>query len=94
VPCAGQDTPFLCVSRANTNRKGDNVKCEFCRHEAPGLIILRVYTGHGIKVCAECYGTIDSHRHKPYSKVMDKLALLEAGHYVNRKMATLAKTRW
>jgi ribosome-binding protein aMBF1 (putative translation factor) len=70
------------------------VRCQFCGHKAPGLIILRVYTGQGIKVCAECYRTIDAKRHKPYSKVMDKLALIEAGYHVNRKMATLSRNGW
>jgi ribosome-binding protein aMBF1 (putative translation factor) len=70
------------------------VKCEFCGHDAPALITLRVYTGQGIKVCEECYRMVDSHRHKPYSKVMDKLALVEAGYHVNRKLATLTRSSW
>jgi ribosome-binding protein aMBF1 (putative translation factor) len=70
------------------------VKCEFCHRDATGLINLRVYTRQGIEVCAECYKAIDSHRHKPYSKVMDKLALVEAGYQVNRKLATMPKSRW
>jgi len=37
---------------------------------------------------------IDSHRHKPYSKIMDKLAITEAGYYVNRKVATLIRSNW
>jgi hypothetical protein len=48
---------------------------------------LRVYTPQGIRVCEECYKAIDSHRHKPYSKIMDKVAIAEAGWYVNRKLA-------
>jgi len=67
------------------------VNCDFCGKDAPGLIILRVYTRQGIRVCEECYRTIESHRHKPYSKVMDKLALLEAGYRVNRKLAAMPK---
>ncbi len=63
------------------------MKCELCRHDTPGLVHFRVYTREGIKVCAGCYKAIDSHRHKPYSKIMDKLALVEAGYYVNRKLA-------
>ena len=61
--------------------------CEFCRRSVAGLIVLRVYTAQGIRVCEGCYQVIDSRRHKPYSKVMDKLALLEAGYHVNRKLA-------
>ena len=70
------------------------MKCDFCHQDAPSLINLRVYTRQGIEVCAECYKVIDSHRHKPYSKVMDKLALVEAGYQVNRKLATMPKSRW
>jgi len=67
------------------------VKCEFCHHDATGLIYLRVYTRQGIQVCAGCYEVIDSHRYKPYSKVMDRLAVLEAGYRVNRKLAKMPK---
>jgi len=63
------------------------MKCEFCEGHAPGLICLRVYTPHGIQVCDGCYQAIDSHRHRPYSKVMDRLAMIEAGYHVNRKLA-------
>ncbi len=65
------------------------MECDFCHHDAPALIHLRVYTPQGIEVCGECYTVINSHRHKPYSKVMDKLAMIEAGYHVNRKVAML-----
>ena len=68
-------------------KKGGKVKCDFCGRDAPGLIKLRLYTPQGIWVCQECYETIDSHRRTPYSKVMDKVAIAEAGWYVNRKLA-------
>jgi hypothetical protein len=76
----------MCGKNDNS-QKGSNMKCDFCHHDAPALIILRVYTRQGIKVCEECYKAIDSHCHKPYSKIMDKLAIAEAGYYVNRKLA-------
>ena len=63
------------------------MKCQLCGQDAPGLIKLRLYTPQGIWVCEECYKVIDSRRHKPYSKIMDKLALIEAGYLVNRKLA-------
>ena len=63
------------------------MKCQFCGQDAPGLTKLRVYTPQGIWVCQDCYKAIDNYRHKPYSKVMDKLALIEAGYLVNRKLA-------
>jgi ribosomal protein L37AE/L43A len=65
--------------------------CQFCEQDVPGLIKVRLYTPQGIWVCKECYRAIDSHRHKPYSKIMDKLALIEAGYRVNRK---LARSQW
>jgi len=68
-------------------KKGEKMKCDFCRLDAPCLINLRVYTPQGIQVCEECYKAIHSHRHKPYSKIMEKLALVEAGYPVNRKLA-------
>jgi len=74
---------FVC----GEGKKGGTMKCQFCEQDAPGLIKLRLYTPEGIWVCEECYTAIDSHRHKPYSKIMDKLALVEAGYRVNRKLA-------
>ena len=63
------------------------MRCQFCDNEVRGLIYVRRYTRKGVPVCEECYHKIDAHRYKPYSKVMDKLALLEAGYLVNRKLA-------
>ena len=70
------------------------MECELCRRNASALINLRVYTRQGIQVCEACYREIDSNRHKPYSKIMDKLAVVEAGYYVNRKVATLTRSGW
>jgi ribosome-binding protein aMBF1 (putative translation factor) len=81
----GKATPLLLVRGGG--KKGEKVQCEFCGQKARGLINLRVYTRKGIQVCEECYEDIDKHRHKPYSKVMDKLAMVEAGYHVNRKLA-------
>ena len=67
------------------------MKCELCGQDAAGLICLRVYTSEGIKVCEDCYRAIDSHLHKPYSKLMDRLAMVEAGYQVNRKLAKIRK---
>ena len=69
------------------------MQCEFCHQDALGLIHLWVYTDTGIWVCADCYEVVNSHRYQPYSKVMDKLALVEAGYQVNRKLAELARLR-
>jgi ribosome-binding protein aMBF1 (putative translation factor) len=75
-------------------KKGGKVICDFCGKSVAGLITLRVYTRQGIQVCDKCYNEIDTHRHKPYSKVMDNLALVEAGYRVNRKLATLPRSSW
>jgi ribosome-binding protein aMBF1 (putative translation factor) len=63
------------------------MECGLCHRKASGLIHLRIYTSCGIQVCEVCYKTVDNNRHKPYSKIMDKLAIAEAGYYVNRKVA-------
>lgn len=89
-----QGYPLFCALRGQIPTERDNVECDFCARDAPVLITLRVYTRQGIKVCEECYRMIDSHRQKPYSKVMDQLALVEAGYHVNRKMATLTRNSW
>ena len=70
------------------------MECELCHRNALGLIRLRVYTQEGIQVCEACYKAIDSNRHEPYSKIMDKLAIAEAGYYVNRKVATQTRSSW
>ena len=63
------------------------MQCDLCHQPASGLIYLRLYTPKGIRVCQACYRQVDSNRHKPYSKIMDKVAIAEAGWYVNRKLA-------
>ena len=88
------DPLFVWLVWANTDRRELNVECEFCHHDAPGLIHLRVYTSRGIQICEGCYKAIDSQRHKPYSKVMEKLAVVEAGYHANRKLATLIRSSW
>jgi ribosomal protein L37AE/L43A len=47
--------------------------------------------GEGIWICNDCYRLIDEHRHKPYSQVMDKVAMLEVGYHVNRKAAKIRR---
>ena len=70
------------------------MECELCHCNASSLIHLRVYTPQGVRVCEACYKAVDSNRHKLYSKIMDKLAIAEAGYYVNRKVATLIRSSW
>ena len=63
------------------------MKCGLCGKEAQAVLHLRVYSSTGILVCENCYSQADECRHKPYSRVMDKLALAETGYYANRKLA-------
>jgi ribosome-binding protein aMBF1 (putative translation factor) len=62
------------------------MRCELCQREADGLIWLRHYTPEGIRVCSGCYDLVQANRRKPYSRVMESLALAEAGYYINRKL--------
>jgi len=66
------------------------MRCQFCDHDVPNLVRVSSY-GKGIWVCGNCFEMIQAHSHKPYSKVMDKVALLEAGYHVNRKLARTNK---
>ena len=63
------------------------MRCDLCHRCASGLIYLGLYTPKGIRVCEACYQQVDRNRHKPYSRIMDKVAIAEAGWYVNRKLA-------
>ena len=64
--------------------------CELCGRSVSSRTKVRTY-GTGIWVGQECgcYGLIQNHRNKPYSKVMDRLAMVEAGYYANRKLAKI-----
>lgn len=84
LPRAGWEYPF-CVG------KGVKVKCQLCHQDAPVLIRLCFYTREGIQVCEDCYQAVNSRRHKPYSKLMDRLAMAEAGYHANRKLARLER---
>jgi ribosome-binding protein aMBF1 (putative translation factor) len=87
----GVEYPFFVLGEG---KKGGKMICDFCGKSVTGLIALRVYTRQGIQVCDKCYNEIDTHRYKPYSKVMDKLAMVEVGYKINRKLATMPKSRW
>jgi len=78
------DTLLLVRGR---DKEGGRINCQFRRRFTPSLARLCVCTVEVICVCQECYETIESHRHKPYSKIMGKAALIEAGYLVNRKLA-------
>ena len=64
------------------------MKCQFCHSDVAGLARVSIY-GEGIWVCDNCHKVIDQHRCHPYSKVMEKVAMLEAGYHVNRKLARI-----
>ena len=62
------------------------MECQYChRNDAIGLINVSGY-GEGIMVCEDCYKLIDRHRRQPYSGVMEKMAMLETGYHLNRKI--------
>ena len=83
MPERGKEYPFFVA------RKGEMVKCQLCQQSTTGLIVLRFYTPKGVKVCGKCYQAVESHCHQPYSQVMDRLAMAEAGYRANRKQARL-----
>jgi hypothetical protein len=60
--------------------------CPMCDKDVPGLVRHTEYT-IGAMICQGCDKLVYDHRHKPYSKVMDKFAIIEAGYQINRKMA-------
>ena len=62
--------------------------CSVCQKEVPGIIFSRVYAGQGIPTCLDCYNQIQQSKSKPYSKLMDRVAILETGYYLNRKQAS------
>jgi hypothetical protein len=72
----------------------ESCTCSLCQQEVPGVIIARIYSRDGIPTCPDCYNQIQQFRSKPYSKLMDKLALLETGYYLNRKQASIHKTSY
>jgi len=47
--------------------------CEYCGQDSAGRVMIDLYGG-SLWVCATCYQLIQSSRHKPYSRVMDKFA--------------------
>lgn len=63
------------------------MKCAYCRNAVPMVIHMRRYTHEGIPVCPQCYDLVNAKWRQPYSTVMDKFAMLEAGYLVNRKIA-------
>jgi ribosome-binding protein aMBF1 (putative translation factor) len=67
------------------------MRCQLCHQTTPNRWKVSIY-GDGIWVCLDCYEQIQANRRKPYSKVMDKVAMLEAGYHVNRKLARMYKS--
>jgi hypothetical protein len=88
APC-GERIPSLFAKKRRKEGRGEKVKCRLCHRDAQGLICLRVYTSKGINVCMGCYQAIDEHHNQPYSRVMKRLAVAEAGYQANRKRAKI-----
>jgi ribosomal protein L37AE/L43A len=62
------------------------MECQLCHRDVPGLAKVFTY-GEGIWVCDDCHREIDKNRFHPYSQVMEKVAMLETGYHINRKLA-------
>jgi hypothetical protein len=65
--------------------------CRVCLNESIHVAVISVYypqsRGGGIRLCPNCQSLLEKYRSMPYSKLMDKIALLETGYYINRKQA-------
>ncbi len=68
--------------------------CAVCQKEVPGIIFTRVYSKEGIPACLNCYNQIQQAKSKPYSKLMDKMAILETGYHLNRKEASIRRASY
>ena len=67
------------------------MKCGLCGQSAKALALVAFYTREGIMTCEGCRKLVMVNKSEPYSKVMEKLAMTEAGYYVNRKLAKLRR---
>lgn len=67
------------------------MKCQLCGKDSDILLRLSFYTRESIEVCRNCRELVEKNKHKPYSKVMEKLAMAESGYYANRKLARLRR---
>lgn len=65
------------------------MKCKLCRKDVPGLAHVTEFSQKGIDICGVCYEEIDKNRDKPYSRVMDRLAIAEIGYRANRKKVAI-----
>ena len=86
-------TSFPTINRSSKDQStypqpNDPLTCQFCGYEVYGAVFLRHFTHHGpgVKVCHVCYATIQTHKQHPYSQVMQRFAILEAGYPINRKL--------
>ena len=61
------------------------MKCDLCKDQTQFLTPVATYTTAGIHVCDDCERLIQTHKAKPFSRIMDCVALAEAGYYINRK---------
>ncbi len=61
------------------------MRCQLCGGEVEVLVLCKRYSSRGIMICPHCQQQVRQHYRKPYSKVMEQLALAEAGYKVNRK---------
>ena len=60
--------------------------CEFCDQESAGRVMVELHGG-SLYVCRACYELLQSNRHRPYSRAMDKFSMLACGYHISRKVA-------
>lgn len=62
--------------------------CDYCDQEAHGRVMVELHGG-SLWVCATCFELIQSSRHKPYSRVMDRFSMRSSGHHITIKHARI-----
>jgi hypothetical protein len=68
--------------------------CKVCNKQVSGVVFTRVYSHkNDFPVCVPCYNAIQFSKGKHYSALMDKVAMLEMGYRINRKIGDAASLR-
>lgn len=74
------------MSSEQTDKEG--LECKFC-NKIVQTLIRGSFWNVNLWICKDCYDLIDKNKHKPYSRVMEKYALLSSSYYLNRKIARM-----
>ena len=65
--------------------------CQLCRNTTETIAIVRRWSQTGVRLCLPCRNELYRNYQRPYSKIMDALAIAETGYHVNRKLARTPK---